>query len=356
MGARYAHLCAEERGTIMAMTLMGHSARAIAMALGRAPSTVSRERRRNGWKHDRERRPIGRPAVAGGYDAKRAGQRARRLRYKPRRRRKLARDSALWRDVHRLLQRYFSPEQIAGTLKRRYPGQPHLHASPETIYTAIYAHPRGALRRGLTLLLRQGRGARRGRARGHDRRGQLQDLLSIHVRPPEADARLLPGHWEGDFLKGAAGRSAVGTLIDRKTLFLMLVKMKGCHAQAALEGFRSAFAPLDPSLRKTLTYDQGKEMARHRELAETTGLTIYFADPHSPWQRGIMENTNGLLRQYLPKGIDLARFSQRQLDHIAWSLNTRPRKSLGFRTPAEVFFEHCYKERLKVGINVALGS
>lgn len=356
MGKQYEQLCAEERATIMVMTLQGHSARAIARTLARAPSTVSRERRRNGWRCHRERRPIGRPAIAGGYDAKRAGLRATRLRHKPRRRRKLARDTALWHEVRRLLRQYFSPEQIAGTLKRRYPRQPHLHASPETIYTAIYAHPRGVLRRELTRLLRQRRGARRGHRRGQDRRGQLHDLLSIHVRPPEANERLLPGHWEGDFLKGARGRSAVGTLIDRKTLFVMLAKMKGCHAKAALEGFRSAFAPLDPALRKTLTYDQGKEMARHRELAESTGLTIYFADPHSPWQRGIMENTNGLLRQYLPKGIDLSRFSQRQLDHIAWSLNTRPRKSLGFRTPAEVFFEHCYKERLTVGINVALGS
>lgn len=136
----------------------------------------------------------------------------------------------------------------------------------------------------------------------------------------------------------------------------MLVRMRGCHAQAALEGFRDAFAPLDPALRKTLTYDQGKEMALHRTLAESTGLTLYFADPRSPWQRGSMENTNGLLRQYLAKGTDLARYSQRQLDRIARELNTRPRKSLGFRTPAEVFFEHCFKERLRPGVNGALGS
>lgn len=157
-------------------------------------------------------------------------------------------------------------------------------------------------------------------------------------------------------MKGARGRSAVGTLVDRKTLFVLLAKMAGATAPAALHGFAAAFAPLDPLLRKTLTYDQGKEMALHRKLAESTGLTIYFADPHSPWQRGRNENTNGLLRQYLPRGTDLSRFSQRALDHIAWSLNTRPRKSLGFRTPAEMFFEHCYKERLKLGSIVALGS
>lgn len=355
MGKQYDHLCAEERGVILAMTLNGQSARTIATTLNRAPSTISRERRRNGWKRDTERGVMGRPAIAGGYDAKRAGQRAARLRRKPRRRRKLARGTLLWARVRGYLSRGFSPEQIAGTLKRHYPERPPMQVSPETIYTAIYASPRGELRRELTRLLRQGRAARR-HGRRPTRRGRMHDLLSIHVRPPEANERLLPGHWEGDFLKGARGRSAVGTLIDRKTLFVMLVKMDGNDAVAALNGFREAFAPLPSELRKTLTYDQGKEMALHRKLAESTGLTIYFADPHSPWQRGIMENTNGLLRQYLPKGMDLSRFSQRELDAIAWSLNTRPRKTLGFRTPAEVFFEHCFNERLNLGGNVALGS
>lgn len=353
MGERYEQLCAEERGTIMAMTLQRCSVRTIAAALDRAPSTVSRERRRNGWKG--ERGGVGRPTLTGGYDAKRAGARARRLRGKARRRRKLARSSLLWARVRGYLNRGLSPQQIAGTLKRHYPGQPAMHVSPETIYTAIYAHPRGVLRRELTTLLRQGRAARR-HGRRPSRRGRMHDLLSIHVRPPEANERLLPGHWEGDLLKGARGRSAVGTLVDRKTLFVMLAKMDGNDALAALDGFREAFAPLDAALKKTLTYDQGKEMALHRALAESTGLTIYFADPHSPWQRGLMENTNGLLRQYLPKGVDLSRFSQRELDAIAWSLNTRPRKSLGFRTPAEVFFEHCFNERLTFGQNVAVGS
>lgn len=356
MGRKYHHLCAEERGTILAMTLTGQSTQAIAYALHRAPSTISRERRRNGWKRDSERGPLGRPAIAGGYDAKRAGARAARLKRKARRRRKLTRTTALWREVRRLLARRFSPEQISSTLKRRYPGEPAMHASHETIYTAIYAAPRGQLRRELVSLLRQGRGARRARTRGVDRRGRMKELMSIHLRPPEANARLLPGHWEGDFLKGARGGSAVGTLIDRKTLFVMLVKMQDATAQSALEGFRDAFSALDPALRKTLTYDQGKEMALHRTLAQSTGLTIYFADPHSPWQRGIMENTNGLLRQYLPKGADLSRLTQRQLDRIAWELNTRPRKTLGFRTPAEVFFEHCFNERLTLAMNGALGS
>jgi IS30 family transposase len=354
MVKHYKHLSAEERGVIMAMTLADCSARAIARALRRAASTVTRERQRNGWKAGCERGVMGRPVIAGGYEARRAGQRAARLRRRPRCRRKLARGTALWQHVRYRLDLGWSPEQIAGTLKREHPGQPALQASHETIYTAIYAHPKGELRRELTVLLRQARGARRPRTRT-SRRGRMHDLLSIHLRPPEANERLLPGHWEGDFIKGTRNHSAVGTLVDRRTLFVMLAKMDGCGAQAALEGFGQAFGPLDPALKKTLTYDQGKEMALHATLAEITGLQIYFADPHSPWQRGINENTNGLLRQYLPKTDDLSRYSQRELDQIAWALNTRPRKSLGFRTPAEVIFEHCIDNRITIEPIVALG-
>jgi IS30 family transposase len=355
MGTHYEHFCAEERGTIMAMLEAGRGVTEIARVLQRSPSSVSRERRRNGWRPDAERGVMGRPTIAGGYDAKRAGQRARRLCRRARRGRKLARCSALWAQVRSQLELGWSPEQIAGTLKKDHPGQPHVQVSHETIYTAIYAHPKGALRREVVALLRQGRGARRPRTRGKGHRGRMADLLSIHLRSPEANERLLPGHWEGDFIKGTSNHSAVGTLVDRRTLFVMLAKMNGCSAQAALEGFATAFGPLDPTLRKTLTYDQGKEMALHKLLAERTGLQIYFADPHSPWQRGINENTNGLLRQYLPKNEDLSRYSQRELDNVAWLLNTRPRKTLGFRTPAEVFFDHCITKRIELEPIVALG-
>ena len=354
MGKCYEHLSGEERGAIMAMTLAGQSLRAIAEVLGRSASTISRERRRNGWKSATERGVMGRPAIAGGYDASRAQARAKRLRRKPRRPRKLSREQPLWRRVRHDLEQGWSPEQIAGRLKKDYPDCPDCHVSHETIYTAIYAHPKGELRRELVALLRQGRGARKPRTRGSDRRGQLPDLPSIHLRPPAADERLVPGHWEGDFLKGAANRSAVGTLVDRMSLFVMVVKMDACTALAALDGFSRAFAPLDPSLCQTLTYDQGKEMALHATLAARTGLKIYFADPHSPWQRGINENTNGLLRQYLPKGTDLSAYSQRDLDYIAWALNSRPRKSLGFRTPAEVFCEHCAGQGVILAPTVAL--
>lgn len=346
MTRSYEQLSAEERGVIMALSEQGSSARGIARSLGRSASTVTRELRRNGHQCEAEQCVMGRPRVAGGYNAFRAGVRSRRVRRLSRAPRKLHLQSDLWADVQGLLINKFSPEQIAATLKAEFPGQPELQASHETIYTAIYAAPRGELRRELVALLRQGRGARRPRTRGTDRRGVLQDMVSIHLRPPEANDRLLPGHWEGDLIKGSANRSAVGTLVCRKSLFVMLVKMDGSTALDALQGFEQAFSPLPVEMRQTLTYDQGKEMALHKRLAQSTGLKIYFADPHSPWQRGINENTNGLIRQYLPKGEDLSVYSQRELDHTAWDLNTRPRKSLGWLTPSQVFFERAFNDSL----------
>lgn len=356
MGYRYQQLNAEERGTIMAMVLHGASGRAIAQTLGRAQSTIARELRRNGYKPPAECGPMGRPRIAGGYDASRAGGRARRLRRKPRVTRKLHPQSPLWHRVHALLRRRWSPQQVARKLQALYPSQRSQQVSHETIYTAIYAMPRGELRRQHVALLRQARGDRRRTRRGNDARGKLPDLPSIHLRPPEANERLLPGHWEGDLIKGAHNRSAIGVLVCRHSLFLMLAKIEDSTALGVLDGFQRTFAPLPADLRKTLTYDQGKEMALHRALAEGTGLSIYFADPHSPWQRGICENTNGLLRQYFPKGTDLSVHSQRQLDAVAWEMNTRPRKTLDWRSPAEVFFEHYIKARDGLAPADALGG
>ena len=160
-----------------------------------------------------------------------------------------------------------------------------------------------------------------------------------HVRPPEVTDRLIPGHWEADMIKGAMNRSSVGTLVERTTLMTALARMPDGTAQSALDGFSEALSAIPSELRKTLTYDQGREMSKHAQLTLRTGVAVYFCDPHSPWQRGLNENTNGLLRQYLPKGSDLSVYSQEQLDEIAWSLNTRPRKSLGFRSPVEVYNE-----------------
>ena len=356
MGQRYAHLSAEERGTIMAMKLHSASGRSIAQALGRAQSSIARELRRNGYKPATACGLMGRPRIAGGYDATRAGVRARRLQRKPRTVRKLGPDTPLWYRVRRMLGRHWSPQQVAATLQHWYPQQLWQRVSHETIYTAIYTMPRGQLRREVTALLRQARSDRRRKRTAGDGRGRLPDLPSIHLRPPEANERLLPGHWEGDLIVGAHNRSAVGVLVCRHSLFLMLAKVEDTTSLGVLEGFRRTFAPLPEELRQTLTYDQGKEMAQHRKLSELTGLALYFADPHSPWQRGICENTNGLLRQYFPKGTDLSVHSQRQLDAIAWEMNTRPRKTLGWRSPAEVFFDHYIKARDGLVPSDALGD
>jgi IS30 family transposase len=336
MGTKYEQLKLDERVLIQTQLELGFKPSQIARSLGRNPSTVSRELKRNGWVHSSKRR-LGRPAVAGGYRAQLAQRRAERLGCTPRVLRRLAPGTVLWDEVTGHLKAGYSPEQIAGTLSRVHPDTPSLEVSHETIYSAIYAMPRGELRTEVIGWLRFGHAKRRPRSRGTDRRGQIPDQVSIHERPPEVDERLVPGHWEGDLIKGAHNASAVGTLVERTTLFTVLVKMADASAESAVKGFGFALNRIEAQKRLSLTYDQGREMASHRQLSEMTGIKVYFADPHSPWQRGINENTNGLLRQYLPKGEDLSVYSQKELDQIAWRLNTRPRKSLNFRCPAELF-------------------
>jgi IS30 family transposase len=242
----------------------------------------------------------------------------------------------LERVVQAGLGRGWSPEQIAGRLKQMHADAPSARVSHETIYAYIYAQPRGELRKLLIGALRQAHKARLPRSRGRDRRGRLRDMVSIHDRPPEALGRQVAGHWEGDLIKGAGNASAVGTLVERKSRFVLLAKVDGVDAESVLEGFTRRMRTLPRGLRQTLTYDQGREMARHQDLAKRLNLRVYFADPHSPWQRPTNENTNGLLREYLPKGMDLSGLSQRYLTQVATALNTRPRKCLGFLTPEEV--------------------
>ena len=229
------------------------------------------------------------------------------------------------------------PSRFASTLKRVFPDEPERHVSQETIYTAIYAQPRGELRRQLVACLRQGRSTRLARTRGTDRRGQIPEMLGIHVRPPEVDDRVMPGHWEGDFIKGAGNRSSVGVLVERTSRLVLLAKMVDATAASALAGFSAKLNSIAAPMRRSLTYDQGKELARHKELTARTGVAVYFCDPHSPWQRGTCENTNGLLRQYLPKGTDLSIYSQDELDAIADSMNNRPRATHNWLTPLQVF-------------------
>jgi IS30 family transposase len=256
------------------------------------------------------------------------------------RRAKLAPEGLLFAEVTKLLRLQWSPEQIAGRRQRREEGaevSSGLPVSHEAIYQAIYAVPRGELRRELLAGLRQGKPHRGRRPKDGERRGRICDMTSIRERPAEVEGRLVPGHWEGDLIKGAGNRSSVGTLVERTSRKVILITLADAKAETARDGFAAGLLAIPAPLRLTLTDDQGKEMARHKELSALTGLQVYFADPHAPWQRGSNENTNGLLRQYLPKGSDLSVFAQAELDAIAARLNGRPRKTLGFATPDEVF-------------------
>ena len=336
MERRGRHLDACERAVIFAEHRRGTSQREIARLLGRSASTICRELSR------------GRVSPGSGSGSRycpQVGQRVRdrrRLRCRPQR--KLGPGGALWRFVwHRLVKFRWSPEQIAATLRAMHPDDRQSRVSHETIYAMIYAQPRGGLKAALVEALRQGK-HRRGLGRGIGRKpggGSAivpETLRTIH-RPEEVDTRLVPGHWEGDLLKGASNRSSVGTLVERKTRFATLAKMEGNGAAAALEGFTRQMKHLPAFLRRSLTYDRGIEMACHPELARRLKIDIWFCDPHAPWQRGSNENTNGLLRQFLPKGADLRQFSQRDLDHIAKLMNDRPRKTLGWKTPTQALAE-----------------
>jgi IS30 family transposase len=321
--SHYKHLQPDERVALASLRLQGSGVGEIARALGRSTSTISRELRRNRLG-DIYQSPVAERLKAQRRQAARPAK-------------KLATDTVLWPVVVSCLDWRWSPMQIARTLRRLFPQKPELHVSHETIYTAIYATPRGELKRQLVRCLRQAKNTRRPRSNGEDRRGKLPDMLSIHVRPPEVNDRLMPGHWEGDLIKGAANQSAVGVLVERTTGLVLLAKMADATAASALEAFTTKLNQIAAPWRKTLTYDQGREMARHAELALRTGMTVYFCDPHSPWQRGSCENTNGLLRQYLPKGTDLSVHSQEALDDIADQLNNRPRQRHGFFSPIHVF-------------------
>lgn len=250
---------------------------------------------------------------------------------------KLYREGRLWLVVKTCLSWRWSPRQIACTLERMLPDESDMQVSHETIYTAIYAHASGELRRQLVSCLRQGNSTRRPRASGQDRRGQISEMVSIHVRPPEVADRVMPGRWEGDLIRGAENKSAVGALVERSTRLVLLAKMADATAESALRAFSAKLNSIAEPMRQTLTYDQGREMARHQELTRRTGVKVYFCDPHRPWQRGACENTNGLLRHYLPKGTDLSVFSQDERDAIADEMNNRPRATPDWDSPLRVF-------------------
>jgi IS30 family transposase len=234
------------------------------------------------------------------------------------------------------LRRRYSPEQIVGRLRRRFPDDPEMRVSAETIYQSLYVQARGALRRDLTKCLRTGRALRRPRRRPGQRRNQIPDMINIAERPAEADDRAVPGHWEGDLILGKNNLSAIGTLVERTTGYTMLVHLPdGYKAEQVRDALTEKIKTIPEILRASLTWDQGIEMHQWKEVSVAADIDIYFCDPHSPWQRGTSENTNGLLRQYFPKGTDLTVHSAIDLDWVATELNDRPRKRLGFAKPIE---------------------
>jgi IS30 family transposase len=315
-----------EREEIACLRAAGHGVRSIARHLGRNPSTVCRELRRVSASARRRPTPYRASVAQADADVK-----ARRP--KPT---KLATNLVLRGEVQTRLQRNHSPEQIARRLREDFPEDEEMRVSPETIYRSIYVQGRGGLRRELVKHLRTGRVQRKPRRRDGERRGRIPGMINISERPAEVEDRAVPGHWEGDLIIGASGDSAIGTLVERMTGFVMLLHLPSDHgALAVQDAITVKMAELPEILRRTLTWDQGSEMANHVQIAAATDLDIYFCDPHSPWQRGTNENTNGLLRQYFPKGTDLSRHGPGYLDFVAAELNNRPRKRLDWKTPAE---------------------
>ena len=333
MGLQYSHLSDSERFQIEALAFQGYKDSEIARVLGRHRCTVGRERQRGLW------------AAFGRYLAEFG-----RRHYQQRRRRaglarrKLGPDlnSDRWQHVMQGLRCDHSPQIVAGRLRTfdplYGPGRAHpLYVSHETMYRAIYELPRSPLKTELISHLWQSRSARRRHQRGRRRFTGLQDLTPISSRPAHVLDRLEPGHWEGDVVKGAGGHSAIGTLVERTSRKVLLVFLPDCSAASVLHAFTRRLGQVPAALRRSLTYDRGTEMARHKELARALGITVFFCEPYSPWQRPTNENTNGLVRRYLPKGTDLSVFTEADLLRLEQLLNDRPRRVLGYKAPSEVF-------------------
>jgi IS30 family transposase len=316
-----ARLSAAEREDIRSRLDDGDSFRCIARRVGRAPSTISREVNANGGRRN--------------YQGWRAHRRANDLARRPKIA-KLAGCPRLRAQVETWLEEeLWSPTQIAAQLRIEFPDDPIMRVSPETIYQSLYVQGRGALRKELAACLRTGRTVRRNRSR-LETRGRIPDMVMISERPAEIEDRAVPGHWEGDLIIGEGSRSAVGTLVERSTRYVMLLHLTGDHtAQTVRTAMTAKIKTLPEHLMRSITWDQGREMAQHARFTIDTGVGVYFCDPHSPWQRGSNENTNGLLRQWMPKGTDLSVHTEADLDVIAYKLNNRPRQTLGWMKPSQ---------------------
>jgi transposase, IS30 family len=313
-----------EREEISRGVAAGLSFRAIARGTGRSASTICREVNANGGRAK--------------YRALPADRRAQRRALRPKRA-KLAQCRRLRNVVERKLEQRWSPQQISGWLAEQYPSDPEMQVSHETIYQSLFVQSRGALRKELHACLRTGRAMRRAKAytKGRVGQGQIRNMVMISERPAEVADRAVPGHWEGDLIFGKK-MTSIGTLVERHSRYVILLKLPNGHgAPAVRQAMTKRILTLPAQLRRSITWDQGKEMAEHVQFTIDTGVQIYFCDPKSPWQRGSNENTNGLLREYLPKSTDLSQCTQRELDAIARSLNTRPRQTLGWMTPSQAF-------------------
>jgi IS30 family transposase len=301
----------------------GDSIRCIAARLKRAPSTISRDVCINGARE--------------AYRACHAERSAICRRRRPKNA-KLAFDSRLRREVEKRLAMLWSPQQITASLVSDYPNEPQMRVSHETIYQSLYIQARGALRKELTVHLRTARKRRHSFKRTTiAKQGAIKGMIMISDRPAEASDRAIPGHWEGDHIVGKKGLSVIGTLVERRSRYVVLLRLRNKTAEETRRALMRQLATMPEQLRKTLTWDQGKEMADHAQFTIDTNIDVYFCNPHSPWQRGSNENTNGLLRQYFPRGLDLSTFSQAALNKVARQLNARPRQTLGWMTPAQVF-------------------
>lgn len=319
-------LTLEDRESIALLRAAGSTVRAIAQAIGRDPGVVSRELGRNSAKSGTYR-PLG-------------AQRAAEARARRPKSAKLAAAGPLREFVIDRLREDWSPRQIASVLAMEHPDDPQMRVCAETIYQSIYVQSRGALKKDLAVHLRRGRTRRKPHTRPEERRGRLPGTVSISERPAEVADRAVPGHWEGDLIVGRDNGSAIGTLVERSTRFVLLIHLPGRHgAQEFYDAVVPTLNTLPAELKRSLTWDNGKEMAMHRQITMATGMQVYFADPRSPWQRGSNENTNGLLRQYFPKGVSLRQYTPADLTEAARRLNSRPRQTLQWRTPAQALNE-----------------